>query len=190
MRIVTDIDEQLRRVPRDPRKVREALEESREQLEYLRERVRQDATTLNTTRLGRHLQRHGRLLRFAGRRSEAVDCKTKAIEIWREYGRERAHFLCRLQRCAIRGEAGDVDQALDELVMLRKQLDERTGVYRDMLEETLGTCHYRCGDYARALEALGRALQIRRQRGNQRHIEDTQRIIDVVVEANRNDCSE
>lgn len=180
MRLITHIDDRLREVVSDQQRLAEALRDSEQQLVYLREQVEQDASTLNTTRLARRLQRHGRLLRFAGDFDRAADAKREAIRIWRRYDRRRAYFLCRLQAATIRFEAGDAQEALQAATRLEDELDDRTEVYRDMLEELFGKCHFGGANFQRAKNHLENALDIRRQRGNERHIRRTREMIECV----------
>ena len=180
MRLVTHIDDQLREVVVDEQRLAEAIRDSEQQLAYLREQAEEDASTLDTTRLARRLQRHGRLLRFAGKFEQATGAKHEAIQIWRRCDRRRAHFLCRLQAATIRFEADDAQTGLEAATRLAEELDDHTEVYLDMLEELLGKCHFGCANFQQAKNHLENALEVRRQRGNERHIRRTQQMIERV----------
>ncbi len=178
MRIETRLDDNLRECPVDSARLRQAVQESSTELSHLRSQT--DASTLSTTRLGRRLQRHGRYRRLQGRFDDALSLKDEACKIWSDCERRKAHFLCQLQKSVILFEARRIEAALDAAEMLETRLDDETAVYRDMVAEALGKCHFGGGDRRRAVEYLEEALDIRLQRGNERHIERTRHLIDIV----------
>ncbi len=180
MRLATDINQKLFEVATNRTRLEEVIADSEKRLAYLRKLADDESSTLNTTRLGRRLQRHGRYLALADDHRAAIEAKDEAIEIWERHDRRRAHFLCRLQRASIRCRAGEPDRARSAVEQLAEEIDETTGVYIDIVDETLARCWHALGDGHRALEYLEAALAVRIERGNRNHIDQTRRMMATV----------
>jgi tetratricopeptide (TPR) repeat protein len=190
MRITTHVDSSFRERPDDPERLEEARRDKERDLASLRESLEEERDELNVTRLGRTLNRLSEYAKLAGDLDEGLDYGREAVDIWEELDRDRAAFLVRL-RCVecrfFRGERREALDALDEMV--ERAEDEPFEIYRDFVLEVRGRC--RCAD-AR-IEAgstdLQNALEIRRERGNDRLIEQTRHVLDTIEAESRGDAN-
>lgn len=178
-KIPTIFDEFLREIPTDADLLARALGACEHDIRLLRQMVHDDPSELNTTRLGRVLQRYGEYLRLAGRGPEALQAKDEAIEIWAKYGRQRAHFLARMQRATIQAEGGTPELAITALQELGTELDPKTMLYADFLQESLGRAYLASHLPEKAIEHLESALELRQKKGNQRHIDHTLELLQI-----------
>lgn len=174
--IPTTLDEKLRDQPTDESLLEEALAEEQRKVSSLRLTAKDDPSELNTTRLGRQRQRQSEYLRLAGRLDEAREAIEEAISIWEKYGRHRAFFLARLKRAVLTANTDALQDLLDEM-------DEETAVYEDFLHEAMGRVHMLRGEVEEAHLHLLKALEIRRVRGNDRHIAQTKEMLAIVENA-------
>ncbi len=178
MRLEIEIDERFCEVAKVPRQVEEALRDSRREIEYLRGEARREQSELKVTRLGRQLQRHGRFLRLVGRFEDAREVTEEAMAIWEQYGRARALVVCRIQLSEIDLGGSRVEEAVKRLERLSTGMEEKAAVYADQIAEVRGRSLAAAGDAQAAREALKEALEVRQQRGNERHIEMTKALME------------
>ena len=190
MNIRTYIDDELRIRPTSTEKLAVALQRERETLLAMRGEVERDPTTLNVSHLGRTLARLSDHLWLDGQRDEALALGGEALEIWEELGRDKAAYLQRLKLADYRASVGDSSdlEALDELV--DEASDEPLSVYRDFALEALARSSFGAGDYERALDAIEGALDVRRERGNETQIDETETMRRTILAARENNASE
>jgi tetratricopeptide (TPR) repeat protein len=180
MRLETYVDETFCERARCEETLREAIRSQRDDLETLRETLRTDPSELERTRLGRTLNRLSTYLRLTDECDRACEYCDEAIEIWRDLGRERATFLARLRRAAldIRREAfAEAERRLDELV--EEAADEPFAIYRDFALEFRGRLHARRGRREQAVEDFERALELRRNDGRDRLVQQTEHMLEL-----------
>ncbi len=162
----------------EPAKLEAKLAASRRELEVLQREADEEASELKVTRVGRQWQRLGRYLRLIGRFEEAEAAVQEAMAIWASYERKRARFVCGLQLVEIDLGRGRLKEALERIEELEASMDEALEVYADQVWEARGRCLAASREPEAARRALSRALKVRRQRGNQRHIEVTQDLME------------
>lgn len=172
----TFFDEELRERPLDLAATQKIFKKTASNIEYLRQLLEQAPGEENLARLGRELQRGGECLRLLEEYEQAQEYKREAIVIWELLQRERAYFLTRLQLGVLYGEAGKAREALVLYKELFFDINDKTELYRDFLNEGLARACFTLGDYAGALNAMERALEIRSLRGNRRHIQQTEEL--------------
>lgn len=177
----TYLDQDLRERPEDPALLEKLLQKSRSNIPYLRQVLTSEPNEENETRLGRELQRLGTYLHLSKDFASARDAKREAIAIWEKYGRHRAHFLARHQLAMIDIDDGAPEKTIAAIEALLLALDEKTSLYRDFLFEGLARAHFACGHFDLARNALEEALKLREARGNDRHIEETHRTLEIVT---------
>lgn len=140
--------------------------------------------------LGRAVGRLGEALRFAGRFSEALEYKQRALAIWEELDRSRAIVLARLRLAVILDQLGRGSEALAILHALRERIPNSVPnrdaanpdnansnanpndyeVYADFIHEALALAYVRQGNFKAALPELDAALCIRLERGRENMI--------------------
>jgi tetratricopeptide (TPR) repeat protein len=146
--------------------------------------------------LGRALGKFARQARLNGQLSDALDAWTDAIEVWRELGRGKATFLAELEHTATLAEhllsvESDLDgEKLEEITgrfdALMARLSSSTdegedlSMYEDFIEEYRGRWHAQRAEIPEARAHMGRALELRRERGSARHIEQTERLLELL----------
>lgn len=184
MNIRTYIDDELVIRPTSTKKLAAALQREREALVAMREHVERDSTTLNTSNLGRTLARLSDHLWLDDQREEAVELGREALKIWEELGRDKAAFLQRLELAEYRLVMSDSSD-LSELEALVDEADsdDALSVYLDFAYEAVARRGYQIGNYERALEAIESALELRRDRGNEAQIEQTEEMRRTILAA-------
>ncbi|RAL20277.1 hypothetical protein DL240_18025 [Lujinxingia litoralis] len=173
----------LRELPLDDDALQARLLELTTTVAALRQLYAKEPGPLNASHLGRALQQRSLALRLQERYDEARQNKDEAIAIWRELGRAKATFLCRLQRALIDHQQGAYARAAETLEALEAELDAGCAVYTDQLAEARARCYHALGRRSDALAQIARALQVRQQRGNPRHIEATLALRTIITEA-------
>ena len=144
--------------------------------------------------LGRALGKFARIARLNDQLRDARDAWEDAIEIWRELDRHKAMFLARLEQTVALAEsyiAGDETIELAEITRRFEALEARiasddTGklsLYEDFVASHRGCWHAGRAEFEEASEHIGRALELRRARGNARHIEQTELLLDRIARA-------
>mgnify|MGYP000288850489 CR=1 FL=1 len=128
--------------------------------------------------LGRALGKFARVARLNDEPARALDAWKEAIEIWRELGREKARFLAELEyatTCA-EDESGDGEDVTTLFLSLQHRLDEDEAfsLYADFLAEHRARWHAANARFDEALACITRALELRRARGNAKHIATTE----------------
>jgi|GEM_PF-4377705 len=142
--------------------------------------------------LGRALGKFARIARLNDQLRDARDAWEDAIEIWRELDRHKAMFLARLEQTVALAEsyiAGDETIELAEITRRFEALEARiasddTGklsLYEDFVASHRGCWHAGRAEFEEASEHIGRALELRRARGNARHIEQTELLLDRIA---------
>lgn len=190
MRITTHVDSSFRERPDDPERLEEARRDKKRDLASLRENLEEERDELNVTRLGRTLNRLSEYAKLAGDLEEALTYGREAADIWKELDRNRAAFLARLRCVECRFFRGDDRNALERLDDLVEQTeDEPFEIYRDFALEVRGRC--RCADARTEAGSadLQRALEIRRERGNDRLVEQTRHVLDAIEAESRGDAN-
>jgi tetratricopeptide (TPR) repeat protein len=181
MQIKSHIADDLRRRATSPKKLAAALPKERKTVETMRELALDDPSELNVSHLGREASRLADHLLLADELDEALRLKEEAIGVWRKLDRPKARFLAELDAAEIVFELGRHDEALDELDRLvEASEDEAFGVYRDFALELRARCLARCARVDDARADLDEALALRRERGNARQIEQTERLVALV----------
>ncbi len=181
MQIRSYIADDLRRKPTSTKKLAMALVQQRKTADKMRQLALEEPSELNVSHLGRELSRLADHLLLAEKPARALPLKEEAVDIWHELGRDKAGFLAELDAAEIVFELGRHDAALEELDRLvERSEDEPFGVYRDFALELRARCLARCGRADEALADLEAALELRRARGNERQIEETERLLELV----------
>ena len=184
MQVRTYVDQELRVRPDSESELEGAIEKERETVTSLRRDVDAEPSELNKSHLGRELNRLADHLFLADELEEATQLKEEALDIWRDLDRQKAAFLSRLNLAEFHFEAGHHGRAFDILEMLLDQsASGDTEVYRDFVREVYGRCAFRAGRIDEALEALEDALDIRRERGNDQQVEQTEHMLEIVRDA-------
>jgi tetratricopeptide (TPR) repeat protein len=190
MNIRTYIDDDLRIRPTSTKKLAAALQRERETLVAMRAEVKREPNSLNASHLGRTLGRLSEHLWLDGQTEDALALGEEALDIWEELERDKAAFLQRLKLADYRAHVGDET----DLEALEAMVDEADGgglaVYRDFALEALARRSYEAGDYDRALESIEAALDLRRERGNEKQVEQTEKMRRIIVAARENPASE
>ena len=182
MQIKSHIADDLRRRPGSNKKLAVALDEERETVEKMRELAKDDPSELNLSHLGRELSRLADHLLLADQPVEALRLKQEAVDIWQRLGRDKAAYLAELGAAEMVFEAGRRDEALTELDRLVELSDEAMyQVYRDFALELRARCLAQVGRRAEAREELEAVLELRCERGNERQIEQTKRLLRLVA---------
>lgn len=177
----TYLDEKLMEKAEDPALLQKLLSKTQADILYLRKVFAESPDEENETRLGRMLQRHGTYLRLSGEFQAARDAKHEAIAIWKKYDRRRAHFLARFQLALIEIPAGAPEKTVRAIEELLTEIDEKTLLYQDFLFEGLGRAYFRLQHFHQAGDALQKALELRKIRGNQRHVQETLEALEQVA---------
>lgn len=180
MRVPTEIGDDLRERAADPARLEAAIERERENYEALERKLGSAPNELDRTRLGRVLNRLGEHLRLAGDFDEAERCCAEAVEIWEDFGRDRAAYLARLRRADVDVHRDDLQagaRRADRLV--RDAESEPFAIYRDFALELRGRVRTLAGRGAEGRADLREALRLRRQRDRQRLVERTERILEI-----------
>ncbi|MFP4600826.1 MAG: hypothetical protein ACLFVJ_21430 [Persicimonas sp.] len=182
MKIRDHIADDLRRRPADLDRLGEALVQGRRTVAKMRALVEDEPSELNRSDLGRQASRLADHLLLADECDEALALKEEAVGIWRRLGRDKARFLAELDAAEIRFELGRRDEALADLDSLVAQSAKPAfQVYRDFALALRGRCRARTDDTAGGRADLQEALELRRERGNQRQIDHTKRLLELVA---------
>lgn len=146
----------------------------------LRKSFEANPTELLQADLGRAVQRLSEWYRWQGRYDESLPLKDEAIGIWAELKRERARTLVQLQKALTLHLAGDKESAYTRFELLFPRVTGREELqnYLDFAYEWRGLCYARDGRIDEALSDLRCALSLRKERGNQGHVEETQSIVE------------
>lgn len=177
MQIKSHIADDLRRRADSPETLADALPKERKTVAKMRELALEDPSELNVSHLGREASRLADHLLLAEELDEALRLKEEAIGVWRKLDRPKAIYLAELDAAEIVFELGRHDEALAEIDRLvEMSAAESFGVYRDFALELRARCLARCERAKEACEDLDEALELRRERGNARQIEETERL--------------
>lgn len=183
MHVKTHFDSDLRRRADDPDILRQALAKEPVTVEAMRRLVAEDPSELNLSHLGREASRLADHLLLAGKPDEALPLKEEAVEIWRRLGRRKAEFLARLRAAEIVFELGRREQALEALgELLGEAQAPPVDIYRDFVLEARGRLLARRGMPEEARRDLQKALELRRERGSQKQVEETEQLLEALNE--------
>lgn len=177
MRVDTQLGDGFRDRPVDDDQLQRALDREHDDLETLEAIPAEDRDELQTSRLGRVLNRLSRHHELAENYGDALQYGRRAVDVWDQLGRRRARFLAELRVARLRHHRGDTDAALEALDRLVEATDGGDlEVYRDFALESRGRVAAEAGETERAETDFARAIEIRRSEGRDALVEPTRRL--------------